>query len=207
MERETENPLNNSIMDKYVYPKNILFTKIRDVKTPERGTSESAGIDFFMPEIDQKMIQDLLKKNEKSCIIVLKDSIMIPAGERILIPSGIKVWIENKETMLMAANKSGVSTKHGLIFTAEVVDSDYTGEVHIGLYNTSHQMVTINPGDKLIQFIQVPVFLSKMIEVDNETYQKFVEFYGTQRGEGGFGSTDKKDPELFDENGNPNIIK
>lgn len=194
-------------MDKYVYPKNILFTKIRDVKTPERGTSESAGIDFFMPEMDQKMIQDLLKKNEKSCIIVLKDSLMIPAGERILIPSGIKVWIENKETMLMAANKSGVSTKQGLIFTAEVVDSDYTGEVHIGLYNTSHQTVIINPGDKLIQFIQVPVFLSKMIEVDNETYQKFVEFYGTQRGEGGFGSTDKKDPELFDENGNPNIIK
>lgn len=194
-------------MDQYVYPKNILFTKVRDVKTPERGTPESAGIDFFMPEMDQKMIKDLLKKNEKSCIIVLKDSIIIPAGERILIPSGIKVWIENKETMLMAANKSGISTKHGLIFTAEVVDSDYTGEVHIGLYNTSHQMVTINPGDKLIQFIQVPVFLSKMIEVDNETYQKFVEFYGTQRGDGGFGSTDSKESELFDENGNPNIIK
>ena len=30
----------------------------------------------------------------------------------------------------MAANKSGISTKQGLIYTAEIVDSPYTGEIH-----------------------------------------------------------------------------
>lgn len=33
----------------------------------------------------------------------------------------------------MAANKSGVATKDGLTFTAEIVDSPYTGEMHIGI--------------------------------------------------------------------------
>lgn len=194
-------------MNNYVYVKNILFTKLRDVKTPERGTPESAGIDFFMPKMDTKMIKDLLEKNNKSSIIVLNDSVIIPAGERILIPSGIRVWIEDKETMLMAANKSGVATKLGLIFTAEIVDSDYTGEVHLGVYNTSHHPVTLYPGDKVMQFIQVPVYLSKMIEISPDQYDVIKNFYGTVRGEGGFGSTDKKDPELFDENGNPTIVE
>lgn len=194
-------------MNNYIYVKNILFTKIRDVKTPERGTPESAGIDFFMPDIDESFVQAFLAKNKESNAILFKNGLTIPAGERVLIPSGIKVWIEDKETMLMAANKSSMSTKYGLIFTAEVVDSDYTGEMHIGLYNTSHNPVTVYPGDKLIQFVHVPVYLSSMVEVNGEDYQKVVDFYGTMRGDGGFGSTNKKDPELFDENGNPTIVE
>lgn len=38
----------------------------------------------------------------------------ISPGGRVLIPSGIKVLINPKESMLMAANKSGVATKDGL---------------------------------------------------------------------------------------------
>lgn len=190
-------------MDNYVYVKNILFTKLRDVRTPERGTPESAGIDFFMPNIDEDFVNAFLAKNQYSNAVLYSDGLTIPAGERVLIPSGIRVWIENKETMLMAANKSGVATKLGLIFTAEIVDSDYTGEVHLGVYNTSHNPVNLHPGDKVMQFIHVPVYLSRMVEVNGETYETIKEFYGTTRGEGGFGSTDHKDPELFDENGNP----
>ena len=191
-------------MNNYIYVKNILFTKLRDVRTPERGTPESAGIDFFMPNIDEDFAKAFLAKNQDSNAVLYRDGFTIPAGERVLIPSGIKVWIENKETMLMAANKSGVATKLGLIFTAEIVDSDYTGEVHLGVYNISHNPVTLYPGDKVMQFIHVPVYLSRMVEVNGETYETIKEFYGTTRGEGGFGSTDYKDPKLFDENGNPN---
>ena len=190
-------------MNNYVYVKNILFTKIRDVKTPERGTPESAGIDFFMPNIDESLVNAFIAKNPDSNSLLFRDCLTIPAGERVLIPSGIRVWIEDKETMLMAANKSGVATKLGLIFTAEIVDSDYTGEVHLGVYNTSHNPVILYPGDKVMQFIQVPVYLSKMIEISDDQYDVIKNFYGTVRGEGGFGSTDKKDPELFDEDGNP----
>ena len=194
-------------MNNYVYVKNILFTKVRDVKTPERGTPESAGIDFFMPTIDESFVQAFIAKNQNSNAVLYRDGLTIPAGERVLIPSGIRVWMEDKETMLMAANKSGVATKLGLIFTAEIVDSDYTGEVHLGVYNTSHNPVTLHPGDKVIQFIQVPVYLSKMIELSNDQYEAVKNIYGTLRGEGGFGSTDHKDPELFDKDGNPNISR
>lgn len=192
-------------MEDVIYLKNILFTKLGEVKSPERANIHDAGIDFFMPSITPEFAQAFLAKNKDSHATLYRDGLTIPAGERVLIPSRIKVWIENKETMLMAANKSGLSTKLGLIFTAQVVDADYTGEVHVGIYNTSHAPVSISAGDKIMQFIHVPVYLSKMIEVNEETYQEFVEYYGTDRGSGGFGSTDKKEPELFDKDGNPAV--
>ena len=75
--------------------------KIRDVKTPGRGTSQSAGIDFYVPED-------------------FTTSVLQP-GESVLIPSGIKVQVPTGY-MLTAFNKSGVATKQGLSIGACVVD-------------------------------------------------------------------------------------
>lgn len=90
--------------------------------------------------------------------------------------------------MLMAANKSGISTKKGLIYTAEIVDSPYTGEIHIGVYNTSHEFQVIEAGTKLVQFIHVPLYLTKPEEVTNEEFYNDAQYWGT-RGNKGFGST------------------
>ena len=65
------------------------FFKVRDVKSPERGTQYSAGIDFFVPN-------DFVTRT------------IIP-GEDILIPSGIKVGLP-PGTMLMGADKSGIAS-------------------------------------------------------------------------------------------------
>lgn len=72
--------------------------------------------------------------------------IALKPGHRILIPSGIKGLLEPPASMLMAANKSGIATKKGLIFTAEIVDSPYVGEIHIGIYNTSQEIQVIEAG-------------------------------------------------------------
>ena len=176
--------------------KEVLFTLIRDVKSPVRGTSEAAGIDFFVPNFNNEFYNDLTDKNVDNEhlgieYIVYKDDngknqlqIKLYPHARILIPSGVKVGIE-PGTMLMAANKSGVSTKKGLSYTAEIVDSDYDGEVHIGVVNTSDEEVYITTGDKLMQFIHVPVFLSSLKEVslnDMSEYHK-----NSLRGDMGFG--------------------
>jgi dUTP pyrophosphatase len=159
------------------------YSKTREVKSPTRGTEQSAGIDFYIPN-DWNDGQPYA----------------IPPGGRVLIPSGLKVNVPTGYA-LIAFNKSGVASKTGLIVGACVVDEDYQGEVHLNMINTNQPSetfsgngdayathpgyVTINPGDKLVQFILVPVNYANPEETNvNDLYTNT-----TERGEGGFGST------------------
>lgn len=145
------------------------ITKIRKVKTPTRGTPGSAGIDFYVPDTYPA------------------DIASINPGEDFFIPSGIKVNVPDGYA-LIAFNKSGVALKKGLMVGACVVDSDYQGEIHIHLVNTSKKKVIIEPGEKLIQFLLISVDHCP-IEVVPEA-DLFTDV--TQRGSGGFGSTGVK---------------
>lgn len=169
----------------------IKFSKIRDVKTPQRGTPEAAGIDFFVPNYNKQFVDDFRDKNPSSTVHIENDNFKIILGvnERVMIPSGIKTWLP-EGTALIAANKSGVATKKGLIFGAQVVDSDYAGEVHISIINVGTQSQVIECGDKLIQFIHTPVLLSNLEMVDDNEFNALHD--KSLRGEGGFGSTGTK---------------
>lgn len=136
--------------------------KIREVKTPTRGTSKSAGIDFYTPD-------DLTP-------------ILLGPGEDALIPSGIKAQVPAGHA-LIAFNKSGIATKNKLIKGAEVVDEDYQGEIHIHVFNNGKHTTLINPGQKLIQFVLLPV------NYENTEVVESLENQESERGEGGFGST------------------
>ena len=108
------------------------FTKTRPVKDPNRGTSNSAGIDFYIP-FDYPDTE-------------------IEPGKSVLIPSGIKANIPSNH-VLIAYNKSGVATKKNLQVGASVVDEDYQGEIHIHLTNVGTETTQVSPGDKIIQFL------------------------------------------------------
>lgn len=119
------------------------------------------------------------------------DKIIISPHSRVLIPSGVRVLLEPSNSMLMAANKSGIATKKGLIFGAEIVDSPYTGEVHISIINTTKEDVVIEMGQKQVQFIHVPIFESEPEEISNSLYEEIANTWGTRGGKG-FGSSDKE---------------
>jgi len=136
--------------------------KVREVKTPNRGTPESAGIDFYVPE-------DFTTK-----IIGIGDSVLVPSGIKASIPTGY---------MWLALNKSGVATKLGLQVGAQVVDEDYEGEIHLHVTKITHGTVKIEPGMKLIQLVLIPVSYENIELVDE------LQSRNTQRGSGGFGST------------------
>lgn len=174
------------------------YIRVRNVHELTRGTNEAAGVDFYVPEYDEKFMHDLIKKNPNAHVryeltdvsdgekvIGHKLYITLLPGSRILIPSGVKTAIE-PGTMLMAANKSGVSTKQGLVYTAEIVDSDYSGEVHLGIANFTDEPTKIVSGQKLVQFIHTPVVLSKPIEITEEEYNNY--HMDSARGDKGFGS-------------------
>lgn len=156
------------------------FCKVRDVKTPVRGTGKAAGIDFFVP-------------NNFRATIGAHTDLLIPSGIKVEIPEGY---------MLMAADKSGVVTtdiaciKAGripkkdafgspVIVGAKIVDEDYQGEIHIHLINLGNEIVRIKPGMKIAQFILVPVSYEGLEEVpEAELFS-----HSSERGDGALGST------------------
>lgn len=146
-------------MTNSVLPMKIQLT--RDVKPPSRGTSLSAGLDFYVPNDFSQTLS---------------------SGQSALIPSGVKAHVPTGHA-LVAFNKSGVATKHGLIVGACVVDEDYEGEIHLHVINVTEGEVSINPGMKLIQFLLLPVNYAVPQVVDQLLPRN------TERGSGGFGST------------------
>jgi dUTP pyrophosphatase len=145
------------------------FLKITEVKSPNRGTPQSAGIDLFVPESFQ--------------------TVALEPGKSVLIPSGLKVNVPEGYA-LVCMNKSGIATKKSLLVGACVIDEDYQGEIHIHLINAGTQVQTIFPGDKIIQVVLVPVAYTniEIVSTEEELWDGKV----TKRGEGGFGSTGTK---------------
>ena len=143
----------------------IKFSKIRNVKSPNRGTVKSGGIDFFIPNDFNK--------------------VMLKPGENYNIPSGIKVNIP-ENFALVAFNKSGVALS-GLLVGACFIDEDYQGELHLHVVNASNSDIQLNPGQKIVQFVLIPQYYYILDEVDESNL--FQE--KTERGENGFGSTGK----------------
>lgn len=141
------------------------IVKVRNVKTPTRGTGLSAGLDFYIPE-DFKAKQ-------------------IWPGESINISSGIKARIPRGCALIMF-NKSGIATKYQLQVGACVVDEDYQGEIHLHVMNVGKEVVFLKPGMKLVQGLVMPVFYVgvEVLESGDELFPQ-----STERGQGGFGST------------------
>jgi deoxyuridine 5'-triphosphate nucleotidohydrolase len=176
---------------------NFALSVLRKVKTPNRGTPQSAGLDFYIPE---DLTVGELEKCYSNCNTTLATNIIsytttMPEGDTIesielrpdgslLIPTGIKVKIP-KNHILKFENKSGVASKKGLLIGACVIDEDYQGVVHINLWNVSDTFVVIKAGEKIAQAVLYPVAL------DNPEIVPIEELYTetTSRGEGGFGST------------------
>ena len=180
--------------------KTLRYTRIRDVKNPNRGTSRSAGIDLFVPRFTKKFVDDLIKKNPQICdvrnnqfeyLIVNDNELILGPHSQIIIPSGIKI-IGNENTVYPMMNKSGVATKKNLNRTAEVVDEDYGGEIHIAIQNTSNFMIVISEGEKLIQMLELDCQYSELVELSNDEYDKQFAESSSERGDGGFGSTGTK---------------
>lgn len=154
------------------------------VKTPTRGTKASAGIDFYLPTFTDEFFIDLITKNQAKKYDTDGKYIYIHAHSSLLIPLNIKAEVP-KGFALIAYNKSGVCTKKGLIAGACVVDSDYTGNIHVHLINTTNKAVEVIANEKIIQFLLMPVDHCEIEEINLED----IHTVQTERGEGGFGST------------------
>lgn len=187
------------------------FVRVRDVHVPTRANKGDAGMDFYVP--NYLTVDDLIKCNKNTYIgkcSITDNNIQVPSNEvyglinetydlcRILIgphstcviPSGILGILEPEASMLQANDKSGVSSKKKLKVTASIIDSPYTGEIHHVVFNTTNNVVEINLGEKLVQYIHIPIYLTQPEEISDSEFNelKTEKELKSGRGSDGMGS-------------------
>lgn len=133
-------------------------------KLPFRATEGSAGMDLY------------------ACI---DSPVTLGAGEKAVIPTGIAIELPSAELAAFVFARSGLEIKHGigLLNGVGVIDSDYRGEICVGVINQLAEPYTIAPDERIAQLVIMPVSLITPVEAQS--------LDDTARGEGGFGSTGK----------------
>lgn len=128
---------------------------------PNRQTKGSAGYDLC------------------ACI---EEPVSIAPGETVLFPTGIAAQIP-RGTAGMIYTRSGLGIRHGIVVAngVGVIDSDYRGEIRVGLFNQGKEVYRVQPMERIAQLVIQPVCLPEIEETE--------ELSQTERGAGGFGST------------------
>ena len=115
----------------------------------------------------------------------MDEPVTIAPRQIVSLPTGIAIALPSADYVALVFARSGLGIKHGVALAngVGVIDSDYRGEIRVGLVNQSDVPYTIQPGDRVAQLAVMPVVQAQLERV--ETLDE------TERGAGGFGSTGK----------------
>ena len=117
---------------------------------------------------------------------LVEQPLTVEAGQTVLIPTGISVYIADPNLAAVILPRSGLGHKNGIVLgnLVGLIDSDYQGPLMVSLWNRSDKPFTIGVGDRIAQLVFVPVVQAQFNIVE--------EFAATDRGEGGFGHSGKR---------------
>lgn len=127
---------------------------------PAYATTGSAGLDL------------------RAC---LTGPLQLEPGQTALIGTGLAIYIADSGYAGLVLPRSGLGHKHGIVLgnLVGLIDSDYQGELMISCWNRGQATFTIQPGERIAQYVLVPVLQAELTVVDD--------FVATSRGAGGFG--------------------
>ena len=122
----------------------LVPTKIMSPEcAPIKGSDEAAGLDLRASDYG-----------------------FIDPGERVLIPTGVKMALP-KNTVGLIWPRSKLANKYGLAVLGGVIDSDYRGEIMVILLNTGDEVFDYKPGDRIAQLVVQPVYNIQPTFVDS----------------------------------------
>lgn len=129
---------------------------------PSYATSGSAGLDL------------------RAC---LDEAIQIEPSQTVLVKTGLAIYIHDVNFAGLILPRSGLGHKHGIVLgnLVGLIDSDYQGELMVSVWNRGQNPFTLEPGERLAQYVLVPVVQAE--------FEQVTEFASTERGAGGFGHT------------------
>jgi len=144
----------------------ILNPKIgHELPLPHYATEGSAGMDL------------------RACI---DEPLTLQPGETQLIGTGLAIHIGDPGLAGVILPRSGLGHKHGIVLgnLVGLIDSDYQGELMISCWNRGQAAFTLEPGERLAQYVLVPVVQAELNIVDD--------FDASDRGAGGFGHSGRQ---------------
>lgn len=141
----------------------VLRPKLKEFGLPQYGSDAAAGMDLF------------------ACH---DEPIVLKPGATHFFPTGISIFMGNRNLCALILSRSGLGTKKGLVVKQGVglIDADYQGEIIVALQNVDTEERSVLPGERIAQIMFTPVLHPKFVEVENFSDT-------TTRGAGGFGST------------------
>lgn len=133
----------------------------RDLPLPAPASPGSAGLDLRA---------------------AVEADLALAPGERALVPTGLVVEIPPGWEGQVRP-RSGLAVRHGigLLNAPGTIDSDYRGEVKVLLVNHGEAPFTVRRGDRIAQLL--------LARAEPVEWEEAGELAGSERGEGGFGST------------------
>jgi dUTP pyrophosphatase len=154
-------PTNDPTRELIVEFKKLHPNRDKDIPLPRYMTPHAAGMDICAAVADTQVIEP-----ERIALIA--------TGFAMALPYGFEAQIRPR---------SGLAVKHGvtIINAPGTIDSDYRGEVKIGLINLGRAPYTIKRGERIAQMVIQQVFQPRIRQV------KALD--ATARDSGGFGST------------------
>ncbi len=129
-----------------------------DAKIPVKATAESACYDVYPLE---------------EAVIEPRGSVILGTGLAVELPRGYELQIRPR---------SGYAFKHDVVAYWGTLDSDYTDEIKVKLFNFGNEPKKISKDKAIAQVCVKPVYEAVFIETGELR----------AKGHGGFGSTDKR---------------
>ncbi|SEL37388.1 dUTP diphosphatase [Halomonas daqiaonensis] len=161
----------SSLSDRPRLAVRLLDERLRDFM-PHYSTQGSAGMDLRA---------------------LLDAPLTLAPGQCELVRTGLAIHIADPGLAGMILPRSGLGHKHGIVLgnLVGLIDSDYQGELMISTWNRGNAPFTIEPLERLAQYVLVPVVHAELEVVDAfDTSHRGADPRGTgQRGTGGFGSS------------------
>ena len=145
-------------------PKLRVYKMRADAIIPHYGTSGAAGLDLA------------------AC---LTTSITLEPGGTARVPTGLQIALPRGHEGQVRP-RSGLAARHGVtvLNAPGTIDEDYRGELQVLLINHGPESFTISHGERIAQLVVAPV-----VQVEIELVNEEAALGGTERGDGGFGST------------------
>jgi dUTP pyrophosphatase len=133
----------------------------RDLPLPAPASAGSSGFDLRAAIEGERVLQP-------------GERLLVPTGLALAIPAGCEGQVRPR---------SGLALRHGIgmVNAPGTIDSDYRGEVGVLLINLGSEPFTLRRGDRIAQLV--------IARVESVEWEEAEALDGSERGEGGFGST------------------
>jgi dUTP pyrophosphatase len=144
------------------------------IRVRVRRLPEAADLPLPAPASPASSGFDLRAAIDAELVILPGGRSLVPTGIALEIPAGWEGQVRPR---------SGLALRHGISIANSpgTIDSDYRGEVKVILLNLGQEAFTLRRGDRIAQLV--------FARVERVEWEEAEDLAGSDRGDGGFGST------------------